>query len=353
MPQPWLFIKGYRGHDAWPGSVKPVRAVGISDLSPGAGVGSPFIMNATAHHRGIHLEQSEVMPRTDRCPICLSDAPRQQVHEIQHSPAIHLLQCENCWGCSASHMPVSGVLARLYRDYYGEGSGSKTMIPSHGRFSRHIVSHLAELRPVWGQIHIIDFGGGDGSLALHIASRLLARNLVQSVQVTAVDFHGVARSDDPRIRSSNCTELDQITDPAEIVLASAIMEHVPDCNGAFQKLFDRMVEGGYFYARTPWALPLKYLAGKIDIAYPFHVHDMGGGFWNRVPQTFRLRGKVLMSGPSPIETSWSQHPVRNFAATLLKAPARAERIFLDSAKRKDPFWEFVGGWELLFRRGAD
>jgi hypothetical protein len=37
---------------------------------------------------------------------------------------------------------------------------------------------------------------------------------------------------------------------------------------------------------------------------------------------------------------------------LLKAPARAERILLDCAKRKNPLWEFVGGWELLFRRSA-
>ena len=97
---------------------------------------------------------------------------------------------------------------------------------------------------------------------------------------------------------------------------------------------------------------LQRLAWKIDINYRYHVHDLGGGFWNRAPRTFGLRGKVLMSGPSPVETSWSEHPMRTLAATLLKAPARAERILLDYAKRKDPFWNFVGGWELLFRQSA-
>ena len=309
-------------------------------------------MNVTVHHRSLHLEKAEVVPRTDRCPICLSDVPRQPVHIIQESPTIQLLRCENCQGCSASHMPIPEVLARIYRNYYGQRTGSKTTIASHSRFSQHIGSHIAELPSDWGQMRIIDFGGGDGSLALGVASRLLARNVVHSVQITVVDFHGVARSDDPRVRASNCTDLDQVMEPAEIVLASAIIEHVPDCNSVFRKLFDRMVEGGYFYARTPWALPLKRLAGKIDITYPYHVHDLGGGFWNRVPRTFGLSGKVLMSGPSPVETSWSEHPMRTLAATLLKAPARAERILLDRAKRRNPLWEFVGGWELLFRRSA-
>jgi hypothetical protein len=196
----------------------------------------------------------------------------------------------------------------------------------------------------------IDLGGGDGSLALDVASRLLTLKVMESVQITVVDFHGVAGSDDPRIRISNCTVLDRVTEPAEIVLASATLEHVPDCNAVFRKLFDRMAEGGYFCARTPWAVPLKRLVRKLDITYPYHVHDMGGGFWNRIARTFELRGKVLISGPSPLETSWSEHPMRALAATLLKAPARTERILLGHAKRKDPIWKFVGGWEMLFWR---
>jgi len=307
-------------------------------------------MNLTLHDGSLHLEEREIVPRTDRCPICLSDAPRQPVYAIQEAPTIHLLRCENCEGCSASHMPIPEVLARIYRDYYGQRTDSKTTMGSHGRFSRHILSHVAELPPRKGPMRIIDFGGGDGSLALDVACRLLTRNVVESVQITVVDFHGVARSDDPRIRISNCTVLDRVTEPAEIVLASAILEHVPDCNAVFGKLFDRVAEGGYFYARTPWAVPLKRLVRKLDITYPYHVHDMGGGFWNRIARTFKLRGKVLISGPSPLETSWSEHPMRTLAAMLLKAPARAERILLGRAKRKDPIWKFVGGWELLFWR---
>jgi hypothetical protein len=42
--------------------------------------------------------------------------------------------------------------------------------------------------------------------------------------------------------------------------------------------------------------------------------------------------------------------MRALAAKLLKAAARAERILLGHAKRKDPIWKFVGGCEMLFWR---
>jgi hypothetical protein len=70
------------------------------------------------------------------------------------------------------------------------------------------------------------------------------------------------------------------------------------------------------------------------MTYPYHVHDMGGGFWNRIRDTFGLNGEVVISGPSPIETALLEHPVRTVAAMVLKVPARVERIVGTSKKKR-------------------
>ena len=106
-----------------------------------------------------------------------------------------------------------------------------------------------------------------------------------------------------------------------------------------QRLFALIADGGYFYARTPYVVPLTRLMPRLDLTYPGHVHDMGMDFWDKVTDAFDFPGVQIESRPSLVETSFTQAPARTFAAYALKAPARIVRS-----------WPFVGGWEVVLRR---
>jgi hypothetical protein len=292
-------------------------------------------MNATVYHGSRRLAADELIDCTARCPICLSPAPRRAVLDIQVEPQIQLLECPACHGCSASYMPRPEVLSRLYRDYYGAADDKRTHVAVR-RFARRIARHVE----VSGPVRIIDFGGGDGSLAIEIA-KLLDR----PAEIVVVDFHAVADSGDPRISLSRVDSLNGVA-PADLVLASAILEHLPEAHQTFTNLFRAVAPGGYFYARTPWTVPMSRLT-TIDMTYPFHVHDIGAGFWNRVGTTFGLSAELMVSRPSPIETSFRQHPARTTIAMLCKSVAAAERLVL--GQRTDPLWSIVGGWEAMFQ----
>jgi len=89
----------------------------------------------------------------------------------------------------------------------------------------------------------------------------------------------------------------------------------------------------------------------LDFTYPFHVHDMGPSFWNRISETFQLDARIVVSRPSPVETSIKQASARTVAAHLLKVPGYLESL-LSPAGRKDRWWTLVGGWELLLQTAS-
>jgi hypothetical protein len=306
-------------------------------------------MNATVHHRSVHVDAADLLECTARCPVCHDASPRNQVYRVQRDPDVWLLRCEKCKVCSASHMPRGQVLGRLYQDYYNN-KGQKTTIGNIDKFARHIMSRVRlpfdDPTPT-----IVDFGGGDGSLAVSMAQMILAGSpaATKSVRVIVVDFHEPASSPDPRVHVLHTRELSDVQGTAQIVVASAILEHIPDCNAVFRRLFDLVAPGGYFYSRTPWALPLRWISKNLDITYPFHVHDMGGGFWNRIIETFAVNGQIVTSGPSPPETSFLANPVRTIGALVFKTPARLEKMFTNPTERRDPTWNVVGGWEVLLQ----
>lgn len=303
-------------------------------------------MKATIYHGSVHLSDAELIDAREACPICLARGERTFVFEIQDDPKVTLLECPHCSGCSASHMPRPEVLARLYETYY-QNEPRRTTTAHVSRLASHIERRL-QLPAGNETARIIDFGGGDGSLAIELAEQLIRHGRVGAADITLVDFHDPPSPRDPRITVKRESDLASVQPGAHVVLASAIMEHLPDCNAMFRRLFGLLRPGGYYYARTPWTVPLKRLLKKVDMTYPFHVHDMGGGFWNRIRETFGLNGEVVISGPSPIESALLEYPLRTVAAMVLKAPARVERI-VGTGKRKDPIWTLVGGWELLYR----
>jgi len=302
-------------------------------------------VKATVHHAGKHLTASEVYSASARCPVCLADGPREPVFLVQESPAVHLLRCPKCRGVSADQMPVPAVLDAYYTNYWPDESNRITF-GSGDRFAARILRY-AGIDRNRDRIRILDFGGGDGTIARRIAQRLLNERPAE-IEIDLVDWGATDQQDGDHIRIRGFRTLDTVSGPYDLILASAVLEHIPEVNSIMRTLFSLVGPGGFFYARTPYVLPLTRLDRKLDFTYPGHVHDMGSAFWGRVTETFGLRARVVHAGPSPVETLLTKHPSRTILACTLKLPAWIEG-WLVPPSRKDRFWNLVGGWEIVLQ----
>lgn len=221
-----------------------------------------------------------------------------------------MLRCESCHLAYASRMPTEATLDKFYLGYY-DGKEERITFAGADRFAEHILRDA----PLPPGARILDFGGGDGALSGAIARKVGGLSRV-------VDYG------------------DSVPGGTwDLVIASAVLEHIPHPRPVLERLL--AATGGVFYARTPWVLPLARCM-PLDLTYPGHVHDMGQGFWDRLPDVVGWRGTVITSQPSLVETDLRGAPLRTIAAHVLKSPTRLWRR-----------WPLVGGWEVIWRAGAD
>lgn len=296
-------------------------------------------MKTTPYHAGKHLEDADLGAPTLCCTACGDDGPRRPIHRIQDAPQVDLVECSRCGISSASRMPTDAALEAYYGAYYGEEDSDQITFSGVERFAKHLASFCPE-----GASRIVDFGGGDGAVALALARILKARGA--SPEVLLVDYADPQTDSDIPTRSVR--ELADATGQFDVVIASAILEHVPDVGEATRRLWALGAPGAIFYARTPFWAPMVKLVPSIDLTFPGHVHDMGPAYWNHFMTTLGLPGELLASRPSIVETTLAQAPARTVAAHLLKAPSRLECLLRGKGWTR-PWWGYVGGWEVFAR----
>ena len=299
-------------------------------------------------HETTFVNVEDLIDARSVCPVCTSRQARRPVIELQSDPRIDLLECPTCRACSASMMPSEPFLERCYADYYVDDSDKVTFDEPH-RFGVHICRSL-DPGTLGKPVRILDFGGGDGSLSLAISRRLVHHFAVESVEVTVVDFVSTGVSPGGGVSIVWQRSLEDAEGTYDIVVAGGILEHIPFVQPVMRDLFQKVAPGGYFYARTPWNVPFARMV-SVNLTYPIHVHDMGALFWGRVPEAFNLDVPRGISRPAIVETTLSAYPLRTVLATLLKLPGRIESR-LSPIGRRDRWWRFVGGWEVLWQIGA-
>jgi SAM-dependent methyltransferase len=304
-------------------------------------------MRATLSHKGRHVSSGDLLDPIEHCPICLHAGARPSILRIQRAPDVHMLECSRCRGCSASQMPRPEYLFAYYRTYF-DHTDCRVTFGRIAYLARHIVRRIKSGHS-GGVVRILDFGGGDGSLALAIADQLSARDSDSRVEVLVVDYQLRDPFTAGRISLSHASDLVQVEGQFNIVLASAILEHIPELHSVLHRLLKVVAPEGYFYARTPWAVPLARLVPGVNLTYPGHVHDLGAAFWNRAAEIFAFEGSYLLSGPSPVATRVLTHPLRTVVAYVAKLPAQLESL-ASSAERTSRVWRLAGGWEVLLQR---
>ena len=298
-------------------------------------------MKVAAFHEGRVLVSAELEPVGLTCPMCGADAG-VPVTVIQLEPEVRLRRCDRCRAVSSSRLPTAAALEDYYATYYEGDRAAAVTTDDPTRLARRVARYVGPRRPV----SVLDLGGGDGSIAVAVLTQLHSPG-----SVTVVDYDHRRRAATPAgVTLSHVDSLDALDDRRfELVMASAVLEHLPRPAPALRQLLDRVADGGVFYARTPYVVPLitaaQHVGWKIDFTFPAHLYDLGSDFWRRVGTWLPdMRGfDVLASRPSPVETSFGAHPARTLAAAALKAPwwLLRER------------WPYVGGWEFAARRRGE
>lgn len=306
-------------------------------------------MKATIFQETRHIEEDQMMPADPACPFC-SSKDRIRVGLLQNNPEVALLACRDCHAASASRIPTSETLLEYYREYYQttahRGHKKRVTFDLTEKLATHIFNKTSQSLDK-DSLNILDFGGGDGSIAVKIAENFLIK-CCSEVRITLVDHNETfAQFDDDRICMIHKAKLADIpSGQYDLIIASAIIEHLPQPQEDIIKLLNLMHTGGMFYARTPYVIPFFKLAAtlgrRLDFSYPGHLHDLGPSFWNtfssRLPLNIHL--EVLSSQPSMAETSFKDHFFRTLAAHFCKAP-----WYLFGNR-----YEMVGGWEVFLMK---
>jgi len=244
-------------------------------------------------------------------------------------------------------MPSAEYLDLFYADYYASYRRSEHVDNAMWvRIAHRILKELRLADSRKDAFRILDFGGGRGGVSLTIAKQL-ART--RSVTVTIVDL-SFEQDHDSRTEDGIVVErvrtLAQTAGTFDLVIASAVLEHIPHLAPVLRELLGKIHDsGGAFYARTPYALPLRKLYPRYEMHFPQHVHDLGPSFWNRLMDRHGMQTRTAVSQPSMVESRIRDRPVEALAANVLKIPGRVERWIRRSPK--DYVWSWVGGWELF------
>ena len=299
-------------------------------------------------HAGKFLQEHELLPESQVCPWCKFAGIRARVLPLQESPDVWLLKCPACFAVSSSRVATEGAIDAYYASYYADTSVNRVTCGAPSRLGRHVSRH-AKLPRNLPKIAVLDFGGGDGSISQALGMEYAKRSGAP-VDIVVVDYNqSLVAPRHPQVKLSHKSTLSEIPEREQfnLVLASAILEHLPQPAEITRRLLGMVEPGGYFYARTPYMAPLLRLLNHLhitcDFTFPAHFHDLGQDFWEHILSTLGMAAgewTLVRSQPSPVETGFSDNFVRTVLSHVMKAPWWILR-------RSYPY---VGGWEVFMQR---
>ena len=301
------------------------------------------------HNRKITLREEHLLPDARCCLLCGS-AELRVAGNLQRKPEVNLIECLRCRVISAGRMPRDEILQQYYSDYYAR---DEIRITSYAEgAANHIFRRTrAFLNRDTAPLRVLDFGGGDGAIAILLGRKFVRAGLAPRIEVTVVDYNARNREVQAGIVFDWRRRLEDLpaSDRFDIVIASGVLEHIPQANQALAALLLRLNTAGIFYARTPFMIAFhricSFLRLPSPIPFPGHLHDMGRDYWDRVLAILNPGSefRLLASNTACVETSLlsARWPITAIYH-LLKTPSRVACL------RND--YDFVGGWEVFIQR---
>lgn len=297
----------------------------------------------------VHINAEDLI-EVNKCRVCSAER-FEKIGVYREDPEIHFVRCQNCQSVTYDRIFKQSAIDAMYNEeqYYDdtEESGKVTFYGTK-RFADHLMKYCKRInKPV---IRMLDLGGGDGAVSYALARQFCEKYNDVRCEITVVDYGNLLyKKNDEKISMTHCFPIDSIPDDNhfDILIASAVLEHIPDAGNVFRKLFSLMDYGSVLYFRTPYRYPLyklaKHFGIEFDMLYPGHIWDFGGHYWwKRLPECFGVEKdgiSVIASRPSIVEKTFRSHFFVALASYLLKAP------WYICHK-----WPYVGGWEAVYTK---
>lgn len=303
-----------------------------------------YKVSSSKFQSSLKLDGKELVGKDPKCAICRSPETRVTL-ALQED--VSLRKCLACKCKFVDNQPSDSALSEFYTTYYKDNTEALT-VDAANKFAKYIVRQYLKNREVSGvatPISILDFGGGDGSMALRIEN-LLTLNKIIVKEVLLVDKAiTTPLPDSAKLR--RVADLAVIEEKFDIIIASAVLEHLKEPLPTLLSLIDLLSPSGLMYIRTPHIAPLLKVAGylriQVDFGFPAHLFDLGNDFWSWFVTSSKYKEvgvKVLKQGASLVETSFRKSPIRTCLAFFAKLPP----IFGFSR------WRFSGGWQIILQK---
>lgn len=216
------------------------------------------------------------------------------------------------------------------------------------RFAKRLLSLLPAAVLDLKEINILDFGGGDGTLAIEFAKLF---NPKCRINITVIDFGDLIAQ--CNLANTSIRKLQNIPslEKYDLVIASASIELVADFGMILKSLLNSLGEqNSCLYVRSNYILPIKRVLPIVDFTFPAHLHDISPDFWRRFSEIEREKYSIFKSETPISELDFRTFPLRWFSSTLLKLPSRIERKFFSKSTKF--VWKFVGSWEVVILKNT-
>lgn len=193
-----------------------------------------------------NIEESDLI-KNEKCGFCES-TEFISLQQYFQKPDIHFVKCKNCGAVTYDKQFSQAALDKMYSNYEYHSEDEVQSVTFYGseRFAKHISKYVDFAEK--DKVKILDFGGGDGALAYFTALQLKKRNPKMIIEILVVDYcNSLYKSD----RSDGITmrhdfPLSKVEEEFDLIIASAIIEHLPKPAEEVKKLFTLLTGGGVY-----------------------------------------------------------------------------------------------------------
>jgi len=308
-------------------------------------------MRVSDYNMGIHVPHDSIGTEISSCPICNSKK-FESIFLVQTNPIINLNKCEYCNAVFVSHYPLEDFLSTYYSAYYrGHDGDHKVTTDSVKRFAKHITKLVSKnyLGSSARSFKILDYGGGDGSIAMKVAT-IMDKDKLEFATVDVFEnfssIEGIKKIDGCNYKFNE----NDLEDDYDLVIASGVLEHLKNPLDILNLIINRTVPGGVVYIRTPYIWPthrlLSFFGFKQDFGYPAHFFDFSPQTWDKITLLLKEKDRTIElvhSGASPSEVGITRKPILGLISLVLKIPTRLGFRL----------WKFPGGYEVLLRKNIE
>jgi len=310
-------------------------------------------MKTSIHKFKREVPKESLMKRYS-CPLC--EAPDfKECFEIQSIGNVLMNECDRCQLKFVSHIPTPMYLERYYDSQFSEyfeafnpGSGKKVTFGKESRFAKHLSRRLSGRLPDRANFRILDFGGGDGSLAYAFADNLVL-NSTTVVSITCCDYvSDLVQSNNPNIALVHIHDLKQVDTRFDLIIASASLEHTPNPGEIIESFDSILAPGGFIYIRTNYISPFIGISKKIDFSFPAHLEEFNPESLHFFLESNAPGLKIVEIRPAIVELSFISHPIFHLISRLFKFPGVLENIIFGKVSKLR--WPLVGAFEVLITK---